>query len=91
MGCSVMRNLTDRGCHLGGNVSRAACANLPCSGQYACAYSVILRARACALRLKEADPLHQLGPVVLHIADLGADFQGFDRRWLWLLSTSQHR
>jgi hypothetical protein len=33
-----------------------------------------LRARRAGfLALKEADPLHQLRPVVLHVADLGAN------------------
>ena len=49
------------------------------SGRHACADVVSLRARRAGfLALKEADPLHQLRPVVLHVADLGADFPRLD-------------
>jgi hypothetical protein len=34
---------------------------------------------AGSLELKKADPLHQLRPVVLHVANLGPDLPRIDR------------
>jgi hypothetical protein len=73
---SFMWGPTDRGC-LG--VSRTTFASLMRPGRHACADIVSLRAGGGLLALKEADPIHQLRPVVLHVADLGADLQCLDR------------
>jgi hypothetical protein len=51
-----------------------------------CRHCVIAGEGAGFLTLKEADPLHQLPRVVLHVAEPRRDFPGFDRRWLWHLS-----
>jgi hypothetical protein len=63
-----------------GNVSRAALANLaPLRPTGVCLLRVIAGEGGVLWELKEADPLHQLWPIVLHVADLGSDFPCLDR------------